>query len=455
MGFLAALDRPFDPLGDWPFVQAGMDFLAREIGEPGAIAAAIGAGLLALGLLVLMPLSMLRVTRLVVAHRDTATRTTAVLVVVWVILAAAGVRVGPGLPVADTNASVLAYDHVRQARQSVLDQRVFAERAAAVDSFGETRNLLTGLRGKDVVLAFVESYGAVSLEHPQLAPGIGALLDAGTDRLRAAGFGARSAFLSSPTAGGGSWLAHSTLQSGLWVDNQQRYTDVIGSDRLTLTSAFHRAGWRTVGVVPGNTQDWPEGKFYGFDKLYDARTIGYRGPVFSFDSTPDQFTLSAFERAERAAPAGQRAPVMAEIDLLSSHAPWTPVPRLIDWADVGDGSVYQGMVPDKPAPLRDADQMRADFGKTIEYSLNSLISYVETYGGDNLVLVFLGDHQPAPAVAGEGASHKVPITIVAHDPAVLARISGWAWEDGLKPGPAAPVWRMDTFRDHFLTAFGQ
>jgi hypothetical protein len=79
---------------------------------------------------------------------------------------------------------------------------------------------------------------------------------------------------------------------------------------------------------------------------------------------------------------------------------------------------------------------------------------VETHGSDNLVLVLLGDHQPAPIVTGEGASRDVPITIVARDRAVLDRISGWGWQDGLKPGPNAPVWRMDAFRDRFLTAFG-
>jgi hypothetical protein len=79
---------------------------------------------------------------------------------------------------------------------------------------------------------------------------------------------------------------------------------------------------------------------------------------------------------------------------------------------------------------------------------------VETYGDDNLVVVFLGDHQPAPVVTGEGASRDVPITILARDPAVLDQISGWGWQDGLKPNPRAPVWRMDAFRDRFLTAFG-
>jgi hypothetical protein len=86
--------------------------------------------------------------------------------------------------------------------------------------------------------------------------------------------------------------------------------------------------------------------------------------------------------------------------------------------------------------------------------LSSLISYVEQYGDDNLVLVLLGDHQPAPIVAGDGASHNVPITIIAHDHAVLDRIDGWGWQDGLRPAADSPVWPMNTFRDRFLSAFG-
>jgi len=37
---------------------------------------------------------------------------------------------------------------------------------------------------------------------------------------------------------------------------------------------------------------------------------------------------------------------------------------------------------------------------------------------------------------------------------VLDRIAAWGWHDGLKPGRRAPVWRMNTFRDRFLTTFG-
>jgi hypothetical protein len=69
--------------------------------------------------------------------------------------------------------------------------------------------------------------------------------------------------------------------------------------------------------------------------------------------------------------------------------------------------------------------------------------------------VFLGDHQPFSVIAGAGGNRDVPITIVAKDPAVLNRISSWGWTDGLRPAPQAPVWRMDAFRNRFLTAFGR
>ena len=79
---------------------------------------------------------------------------------------------------------------------------------------------------------------------------------------------------------------------------------------------------------------------------------------------------------------------------------------------------------------------------------------METYGDDNLVLVFLGDHQPAPIVTGDGRQPGRPDHDRRPRPAVLDRISQWGWQDGLKPGPQAPVWPMDAFRDRFLTAFG-
>jgi hypothetical protein len=90
--------------------------------------------------------------------------------------------------------------------------------------------------------------------------------------------------------------------------------------------------------------------------------------------------------------------------------------------------------------------VKSDFANSIAYSLQSLLSYVDNYGDENLVLVIVGDHQPAPIIAGDEASRDAPVTIVAGDPAVLDRISEWGWEAGLNPSPAAKVWGMDEFR---------
>ena len=79
---------------------------------------------------------------------------------------------------------------------------------------------------------------------------------------------------------------------------------------------------------------------------------------------------------------------------------------------------------------------------------------MERYGTDDTVLVFLGDHQPLARVSGLRASRDVPVTIVAKDPEVLRAIDDWRWTPGLRPADDAPVWKMDTFRDRFLTAYG-
>jgi hypothetical protein len=455
MGFFAALARQFNPVLDLGLFDDGFSLLADSIGRNGAIGVAVAAGLLAVALPVLIALAVRRLGGFADRHRVAATATALVSSVAWVCLALLGTGFVPGVFVASDTAANLAYSTILTVPQGVKDRRDFA-REAQVDAFRDTPagQMLNGLRGKDVVFAFVESYGRSAVEDPEYAARIDATLAAGTKSLAAAGYSAKSGWLTSSTAGGGSWLAHSTFQSGLWINNEQRYRTLVSSDRLTLTGAFRRAGARTVGIEPGLTYAWPEGEFYGFDAIYGSQQLGYRGPSFSWSTMPDQFTLAAFERLEHGRPG--RGPLMAEVTFVSSHTPWAPIPELVDWSQVGDGSIYGPMVADSQTAAelwKNTENVRREYRRSIEYSLNSLISYVREYGDENLVLVFLGDHQPAPIITGENASRDVPISIVARDKAVLDRIAGWGWTDGLKPVPQAPVWRMDTFRDKFLGTF--
>jgi hypothetical protein len=456
VGFHAVLARPFDPVLDVALLGPGVDYLTSSLGRARGLGVVAGLVLLAVAVVAGLTLAALRVARTTVRYRRPATLGLTAAAVAWVLCAGLGAEYVPGRPVASYDAATVAWDRVAQAGADLRDREAFA-REAAVDPFRATPGdrLLTGLRGKDVVVAFVESYGRSAVEDPAMAADVGTALDDGTRRLRAAGYASRSGWLTSSTVGGGSWLAHSSLLSGLWVDTEQRYRTLVTSDRLTLNGAFERAGWRTVGLMPGVRRAWPEGEaFYGYDRLYGAHDLGYEGPRFGYATMPDQFTLSALQRLERTP---GHAPVMVETALLSSHAPWAPLPREVGWDDVRDGSVFDPMVAPghrKRAAWRDQAPARAAYAASIRYSLTTLVSYLERYGDDDLVLVLLGDHQPAPLVTGQDAGHDVPITVVAKDPRVLDRIAGWGWTDGLKPAPAAPVWRMSTFRDRFLTAFG-
>jgi hypothetical protein len=462
-----AFDRPFNPTDDWRYTRIGIETLHESVGRTTGNLALAGVVLLfALGL-ALPTLAVFRVTRAAAGHRRGALRAAGALAVAWLACWASGVHLLAGEPIASTSAAELAVHEVRAVQHGLGDRARFAAdiRRDRYRSVPADR-LLTGLRGKDVLLVFVESYGKVAVQGSSFSPQVDAVLDDGTRQLQAAGFSSESGWLTSSTFGGISWLAHSTLQSGVWVNTQGRYDQLVASNRLTLSDAFGRAGWRTVDDVPSDNRHWPEGAdFYHYDHVYDRRDVGYRGPTFGLPSMPDQYALLALQRLELAK--RHRRPVFAEVDLVSSHTPWTRIPELIPWNQVGDGSIYNRL----PVKHTSRDSLsinaawawlqkngsasvRAAYGQSIQYTLSALVSFVQRYPDPNLVLVMLGDHQPWTIVSGQQPSHEVPISVIAHDPAVLTQISGWGWNDGLRPSPRAPVWPMSAFRDRFLTAFG-
>jgi hypothetical protein len=458
MGFIAALDRPFNPVTDLVYFGPAAGVLNDSVGPVWTVIVVVAALLLLASIPVVLALAVVRLTSFAARHRTTSVRTVAGLAAAWLMCAVVGVQFAAHEPVASRSAADLAYNHARAVDTAFRDQHTFKAALSAKDAFAikPGKDLLTGLRGKDVIVAFVESYGRVAVQGTSFSKPVDAVLNAGTEKLRAAGYSTRSAFLTSPTFGGISWLAHSTFQSGLWIDNQRRYNDLVGSSRFTLSDAFKRAGWRTVGDVPSDKGNWPQGKsFYHYDQIYNASNVGYHGPKFSYAAMPDQYILSAFQRMELAKP--HHTPVMAEIDLVSSHTPWAPLPRMVPWDQVGDGSIFNGMPAQGQSPKavwRHASQVQAAYGQSVQYSLTALTSFVQTFHDPNLVLVVLGDHQPATIVSGSNPGHDVPITIIAHDPRVMDQIASWGWQDGMLPSPSAPVWPMDVFRNRLLTAFG-
>jgi len=452
--FEYALNIHFDA-SDWPQVGDGFGVVQDSIGAPAAIAVLVALAVVAVATVLALAWAALRVDAAIRAGGQRASWTLTSVTAVWVVAALAGSQLVAGQPAA-ASASIDAVSSASSLASATLSAQAQLPHEIATDRYAAMppADLLTALKGKDVVIAFIESYGQVAVQGTSFSDGVDQVLREGGTQLTAEGYTAQSAFLTSPTFGGVSWLAHSTLQSGLWIDTQQLYGKLMKSKRFTLSDAFRNAGWNTVSDIPSDTHPWAYGSsFYHYGTLLDSNSVGYLGPSFGYARIPDQYTWKNFYDTQLAAP---HQPVMAEIDFVSSHTPWAPLPKLVPWSQIGDGSIYGPQPAEGPSTSevwQDPKRVQAAYGQSVQYSLGAMFSFLQNYDDPNLVLIALGDHQPASVVSGAGANHEVPISIISKDPAVFRAIAGWHWQAGVLPTAAAPLWKMSAFRDRFLDAF--
>jgi phosphatidylglycerophosphate synthase len=456
LAFYEEVDRAFNPVNDWVSIGPALGVVRAAIG---ATRTDIVLAVLWLSLILLVSAiiaSTMHITAVAARHRRGSVRSLAALTAVWGLSAGLSLQLVPGSPVASTSATGLAVAQVRATQEALSDPRRFkqATRSPDPEAAIPASDLLTGLRGKDVVIAFVESYGQTAVHGRSFSPGVDAVLRQQTGMLTSAGWSTQSAWLTSPTFGGISWLAHSTLQSGLWVNSNQRYDELLASKRFTLSDAFHEAGWHTVSDDPSDDPAWAAGSsFYHYDQLFNRHNVGYRGPTFSYSAMPDQYTLSAFQRLELTP--GHK-PVMAEIDLTTSHIPWAPLPTMVPWSKVGNGSIFDPQPAESESATKvssNENTTRQFYGQSIQYTMTALTSWVTELNDPNLVLILLGDHQPHTTVSGANANHDVPISIITRAPSVLKQMSSWHWQNGLLPALDAPLEPMDAFRNQFLNTF--
>jgi hypothetical protein len=142
------------------------------------------------------------------------------------------------------------------------------------------------------------------------------------------------------------------------------------------------------------------------------------------------------------------------VALISSHAPWVPVPDLLPWEEIGDGNEFNAMAASDDPPevvWRDHDRVRDQFRRALDYTLQVVGSYAERHAAAAPLMIVLGDHEPAPFVS-QVDSFDVPVHLIG-PPGLVELAAGWDWHPGLRPGPDAPVWPMEAFRDRFLAAF--
>jgi Sulfatase len=345
------------------------------------------------------------------------------------------------ISVANVNGVVATWPYISKPvlptyiRQAKLLGTAFAERhqqkvLAPSPAFDSD---LGALRGVDVNLFLLESYGRITFSnaamHAQLRPSREAL----AAQIKASGMQVVSAFASSTTFGGGSELAHLALLSGINTSDPIVHDLLLTTERPTLITLFRDRGYQTLGVYPALTWDWPEKSFYRFDQFLDARDLGYKGPKLGYWTLPDQFVLARLNQLE---PITAQSPKrFTWFPSITSHMPFHPVPPyLADWAKIlSDKPFDETQMAAVNVQKEDWFNMRPGYTGMMDYNYQWLAGYLAQPRAREAIFIVLGDHQPAANVTGEGATWDVPIHIISTNPELLQRFVARGFKPGLEP----------------------
>lgn len=452
-GMFVAYNRHFNPILDTYLIAAGAGLLRDTIGATQAVLAA-GAAVLGMVAVFLMIYQALHAWARIggpVALRYASGGVALVFLSVTVVDAGHGLKYWTleHNPAGTSWTTRMTFKRAVEMSETAEDLAAFRV-AAREDAHAHRSGLFDMIGERDVLFIFIESYGRASFDNPLYSDLHVPTLRAAEPALDAAGFDMRSGWLTSPTTGGQSWLAHGALATGLWTSDAGRYSAMLTSGRRSLFHLAQNSGYRTAAIMPAITMPWPESALMGFDDVFPAKDLPYKGERFNWVTMPDQFTLSAYPDLLGEDP----KPDFLQIALISSHAPWVPIPPVIPWDEVGDGSIFTQWATQGPSPQevwKDRDRVRTQYRKAIDYALQVTLEHVVRLGPEAPLVFVIGDHQAASFVA---QSENADVAIHAIGPAdVLDHIATWGWQDGLVPDASTPVWRMDHFRNRFIETF--
>jgi hypothetical protein len=287
----------------------------------------------------------------------------------------------------------------------------------------------------DVLLIFLEAYGAVTYDAPAIArivaPARDELAHAATETERHV----VSAYASSPTFGGNSWLAHASFMSGVEVKDPGDYMLLLTEERATWPKLFRANGYRSVAVMPGMRGPWPEGAFYGFDAIHDELGLEYRGPNFGWWRIPDQFSLARVAELETSH--SSQRPLLIFFPTINTHIPFLPVPPYqADWQRVLSAKPYPAEdVEASLAEMPDWEALGGPYAESFVYTFTYLAGYLRERRAAEGTVILIGDHQPAASVAGVGARWDVPVHVITRNAEIADALIALGFVEGVALAP--------------------
>jgi len=418
------------PLADLTLLIRPLLVVTRDLYGPAVAYGALAAA-------ALVPVALLGVGRGLWAVADRGREPPAgAVAVALALLLAPGSRSVTGELLVDAWASgqMAAAFHAEVARRDTL---ALAER--------------TAVRHPDIEVMVVESYGMVTAELPSAPRWRATLaqLQAATDQ---AGWATVSGRSVAPVHGSRSWIADSSVFTGLHIAHQADFERVIRrTERMvTLPSWFAARGWSTLLVRPADRARPGVHLQNHFDFQHTTffADLDYRGPSVGWGYVPDQFSL---HRVRHEVVPRLSSPRLAFVHLATSHVPWQGAPPLFDdplqWQQRAGERQWKAPTPTPWQALRlvarrfrdshrdpaDVDRIEGWYVDTVDYSLRAVAGALPDPTARPALVVVMGDHQP-PFLAPDRPP-EVPVHVLASDPSLLAPFRDAGFTPGWEPGP--------------------
>lgn len=321
-------------------------------------------------------------------------------------------------------------------------------------------------RRPSVTIFFVESYGRIIAESPDLERRLSRQLTRMERKLGENGWNMVSGFSTAPVSGGRSWLAVGSIFMGTPVQYESVFRHLVSaSPSVPSIPAFFAAnGYETIGLEPSDRArpGVEETNYYHLARQIHLDDLQYTGASIGWGLVPDQYSLG-FTEESVLAPSWRSQFFM--FHMVSSHMPWGVVPKMVeDWRSLGEveGAPVMnvhGESENLSKRLKDmwkrlgryghdelhqlvtrkgyARGFRQRYVDTVAYDLKLIEQHLLHQKADELIIV-MGDHQP-PAVTSDGDDFDVPVHVFARDPALLAEFVDHGFTSGLGLDAKAPA----------------
>jgi hypothetical protein len=309
----------------------------------------------------------------------------------------------------------------------------------------------------DIYLLFVESYGRLLYESPELRTSYLRCMDSCESVLLGKGLNAATGFSISPVSGGQSWVSYSTVLFGYNIRNQGTFNSLLKNPAMArydnLFRVLNQNGYRTYRLnampqasnleVPWETYS----QFYSIDRWINFSDLNYTGRLYGFGpSPPDQYSINFAGRyIDRDSP----GPCALFFITQTTHNPfYCPDSLASDWQSLNDEpdsvSFHASVFLKKPRI--------SDYAKAVHYDLSALIQFITNVPDSNTIFILIGDHQP-PLITSTKDGFETPVHIISRNKDFTRAFMQFGFREGMKADEKAIPIRHEGIYSMFMREF--